>query len=906
MSNASLSFFPYSRSGFRNSIELGDPNSPYIQENVELRLPNQLSASIDFAVFGAGEIIGIDKNQIRRTYPAPGIADTENNYFPFLEFYQSDLPWRYSPELKTGQRLKPWIALIALTEDEFTGFPFDPDLKSLAGVTVNEEFLPDLSQSWAWSHVQVVGLRENESINEDTEAFLNRSISRVMCPRYLQPETKYHVFLVPTYERGRLKGLRELKVQERDISAIQPAWTNQDREIRIPYYHRWQFKTGPGGDFESLVRMLLPPISLPADLDIGYHEMDVQNLGWGLPRQTTEKEPQTFYMKGALISPASEDRLAELEQEAIPTDEFEGSFMNLLNQASITVDLGDDEVLLPVSPPLYGQWHAMKNDVDGDDESWFNELNVDLSMRAAAGLGVQVVRESQESLVASAWDQLPNIEQFNRKLKRLQFSLEVSRCMHKKHISSLDTERLLSVSDKVLGKMSLPGTNGNIQSVLAENHIPKEATSMRLQKLTRKSGSVYKRMKMNRLSANPKLSIFTRLYSGDIKIDQSPFGIAIPNRPIVGLFSGEEAPDSYPLPQINTPIIRPADFDDLESNIKAQLDPERTVLQESLNRISIPNSSDWQQEREEIPPLEPILEAPSLNQAMYAGLRDLSPDWLLPGILKIPNNTLTLLKVNQKFIESYMVGLNHEMSRELLWREYPTDQRGTYFKHFWSSSFRANHQGATVTTPEDLHDIKPIHTWQETALGNNASRNMSSNDLIVFLIRGDLLHRYPNTIIFAQKAILDPENNRIPSDEKRYPIFRGFISPDIHFLGFELSEEDVKGQSNVDQPENQGWFFVFKEHTSEPRFGLDLNPESIGQAVQNIDNMSWHHLVNSESELSSFRYVDLTSELPNRESGNLPGGIPWKVDEDVNATDIAFITYQNPFMAAIHGSDMLP
>ena len=33
-----------------------------------------------------------------------------------------------------------------------------------------------------------------------------------------------------------------------------------------------------------------------------------------------------------------------------------------------------------------------------------------------------------------------------------------------------------------------------------------------------------------------------------------------------------------------------------------------------------------------------------------------------------------------------MVGLNHEMARELLWREYPTDQRGSYFRQFWDAS----------------------------------------------------------------------------------------------------------------------------------------------------------------------------------------------------------------------------
>jgi acetoacetyl-CoA synthetase len=32
------------------------------------------------------------------------------------------------------------------------------------------------------------------------------------------------------------------------------------------------------------------------------------------------------------------------------------------------------------------------------------------------------------------------------------------------------------------------------------------------------------------------------------------------------------------------------------------------------------------------------------------------------------------------------VGLNHELGRELLWREYPTDERGSYYQEFWDSS----------------------------------------------------------------------------------------------------------------------------------------------------------------------------------------------------------------------------
>src|SRR5262249_59317768 len=61
-------------------------------------------------------------------------------------------------------------------------------------------------------------------------------------------------------------------------------------------------------------------------------------------------------------------------------------------------------------------------------------------------------------------------------------------------------------------------------------------------------------------------------------------------------------------------------------------------------------------------PLEPLLDAPDFPQPMYESLRDLSQDFLLPGLDKVPPNTVTLLETNSKFVESFLVGLNIEMN----------------------------------------------------------------------------------------------------------------------------------------------------------------------------------------------------------------------------------------------------
>ncbi|MGH8188500.1 MAG: hypothetical protein ACREUC_18225, partial [Steroidobacteraceae bacterium] len=82
-------------------------------------------------------------------------------------------------------------------------------------------------------------------------------------------------------------------------------------------------------------------------------------------------------------------------------------------------------------------------------------------------------------------------------------------------------------------------------------------------------------------------------------------------------------------------------------------------------------------------PIEPIMAAPKFPQPMYEPLRDLSQQLLLPGLETVEPNSVLGLETNPRFVEAYMVGVNHEMGRELLWRGFPTDQRGTYFDQFW-------------------------------------------------------------------------------------------------------------------------------------------------------------------------------------------------------------------------------
>ena len=94
----------------------------------------------------------------------------------------------------------------------------------------------------------------------------------------------------------------------------------------------------------------------------------------------------------------------------------------------------------------------------------------------------------------------------------------------------------------------------------------------------------------------------------------------------------------------------------------------------------------------------------------------------------------------------------------------------------------------------------------------------------MLLIRGELLRRYPNTVIYAVRAAETDDGRDLstnPNDE-RHPVFRGTLQPDVTFVGFDLTADDVVTGS--------GWFFVLQQQPTEPRFGLDEAPYLEGKA----------------------------------------------------------------------------
>jgi hypothetical protein len=478
---ATYSFLPWVRQGIANQI--GNHSGTRATIPVELTLSGETldngtetrpPITKDIQIYGPGDITGIEPKAIIRMEPRNWITDFEPNYLPFIEFYDEDLPWRYSPLTpQENNRLQPWIMLVVLKEDEFKDGKNIKDRPVPYILLESEAKLPPPEQLWAWAHVHVnKNLIDEAFISSDEEAIQGQlgsvldadpdmAYSRIICPRKLEPDTAYHGFLVPAFESGRLTGLGQ------DPSGAgghdKMAWGGSVPQ-ELPYYHRYYFKTGSVGDFEYLVRLLEPK---PVDSRVGLRDMDVQKPGANIrgitdaPDATDEQKlngilklggalripdifysPEEFeivekYRKWATLNgtepyphPFQEDVAAFINL----TDDYEEVSAEQANSESgideeQTADDPDTEYDIGQNPdplitaPLYGRWHALTKRLlkerDGSDmspnDNWIHDLNLDPRWRVSAGFGTKVVQENQENYMSAAWEQIGEVLESNKK-----------------------------------------------------------------------------------------------------------------------------------------------------------------------------------------------------------------------------------------------------------------------------------------------------------------------------------------------------------------------------------------------------------------------------------------------------------------------------------------------------------
>ncbi len=972
---------------------------------------------------GPGDITGINSNVIVRTEPRNWITNFEPNYLSFIEFYDEDFPWRYTPAGASGKKLQPWLYLLLLKETEFsrdTNIPSGQPLPSITVHATRNLVFPDPEQTWAWAHVHVnttveagEHIPDMESFNNELDADPDIAIARLFCPRRLEENTAYYAFLIPAFETGRKAGLG-LDTDETD-SITGASWSLEDTgDKQYPYYYQWFFRTGVNGDFEYLARQLEARV---LSENIGVRDMDAHEPGYGVNNLS---DNAIVGLEGALKAPGTASKYLTGDDKTAFTEEIS----SLINQQDALLSEGASDKMI-VSPPFYGQWHALvtriTNDGTGDDQ-WINELNKDPRNRAAAGLGTKVVQKGQDQYLKTAWQQVGEINAANRQLRLAQLAVNTGRSMIEKHMAHLADDHFLSITSPVFSKVL--GSPTTLYQQLSESRIPSATLSGAFRRMIRSNGGIAKRLQLPRSSGNRK-GLLAQLNDGSVTaaapkpvpsniINSDSLAEKITDNTAAGkiaswlysnpwwflliamvlllllfLFTGswtavggvavaigtayayavkkaretaqEQAviatvvsgglttetvtvivpsgtftvtepgtgssttPDAATVTRqtrlftealfnfaalLEFPVAQPAakpafDLSNARYKLSAAITPATALAKRILPTITIGGVTPAT--------LDPAMAYPDIKDPMYKPLSAISSEYLVPNLNLVPNNTVSILETNQPFIEAYMAGLNHEFARELLWQEYPTDQRGTCFRQFWDTARSINTTGLTEEEfAEKLKDITPMDQWRRTSgLGehSNKSNSAGSEDpRVVLVVRGELLKKYPNTVIYAQRAKWDKDQGKLILDDSGggglddgnllYPIFSAGIDPDISFIGFDMITSEAKGLvDTVDDPAtlavtDLGWFFVLQEVPGEPRFGLDEASGGTTPTARDWDDLSWGNLA------AATTCIDVSAAI------TASVGDSEAVWGD-NSADMAYILYQKPVMIAIHANDMI-
>jgi hypothetical protein len=1000
---AVYSFLPWLRHGLGAQITSSGPQRPQINVNLQLvgdklgggTLTVPVTQTVD--LYGPGDVQGIDSRVVIRVEPRDWTTNYEPNYLPHIEFYDEDFPWRYTPGPNNGEQLLPWLTLVVLEEEvEFK------DNKTLPGqplptITVaNVNLLPDPADLWAWAHVHVnrdLAPVDTQYFSTDTPAVLNKfestinsnpdlAHSRIVCPRKLRPNAAYHAFLIPTFETGRLTGL---KLPTNTIAnATTSAWANypnRPRTAEFPVFFRWYFRTGGPGDFEELVRLLKPKRPNP---QVGVRDMDMQTPGAGLPGFA---DP-LLKLGGALRiprKPTDPDLDAWEQPDPHP---FQLALANFINLAD---DYAHQQVPDPViTAPLYGCWHAlMRRLLQERDlspitptDNWFHELNLDPRYRVPAGFGTGVVQQNQEEFMQAAWEQVGDILEANRRIRLALLAREVAFRWFEQHLrplQSANADGAFALTGPVHRRITKDGKTVHYTESIS--HLSTTAVSAAFRRITRPRSRLMKSLKFN-ANAKPD-NLLTRMGTGIVTA-------APPKAPTKGLLTVAEMAKQFPLlseecwkiklPECANLKFTPPDKDNRfqcekdqkelpnsdSARFKKAREEQCVLIRGGLDsgREPPPIGIDIPQVCETVvatlnplqtipdrlgltihfPPhlgiTEQFQEAmayPRIDKPMYGPLKDISSDLFLPNFHLIEQNSITLLETNQKFIEAYMVGLNHEFARELLWREYPTDQRGSYFRQFWSVE---GFLGYNDLTPEErkekLYDIPPLHLWSRLSkLGEHDNRELNPGDNeqeLVLVIRGELLKRYPNIVVYAQAAKwqtkadgsidntlpreiedlsgLTPDQlKHLPRDKARTPLYEAKVAPDVTFLGFDLTAAEAQGDPGTQPTDKPGWFFMLKERPGEPRFGLD---EQLNPTMQTVNDLSWKSILPAlqdgdylpASGLASFTLAEPPT-TDEQKHGQFEEDNQIRV-QALSSARWAYLLLQSPVMMAVHATEMLP
>ncbi|MEZ4400726.1 MAG: hypothetical protein R3B06_11945 [Kofleriaceae bacterium] len=780
-------------------------------------------ASIELATFGPGDVIGVERTELLRRAPAPGAIDVPPNMMPFVELRSPDLPWRMSsgptPWLALLIREAPEVALIA------SGGP-------LPAIQIPGDQLPRWDERGLWCHAQV-----------GADGELEGGFARVVAPRRLAPRTRYVACLVPCYESARLAGLG-LPVP--DPRAEAPSWT-AGVDAFLPVYDHWYFTTGDAGDFEALARRLKPAVlrasARPSTVD------------YGAAGATASRTP----LFTALVPT---DYVA-----SAPPDGTAPQLDAWLDGAGGSAPM--------LGPPVYG---ASAGGATLPATGWRHELNLGAHHRAAAGLGAEAVRETQDELVAEAWNQLGDLRRANRERDLARLAALVHARWTSKHVAPLTAGAQVLLAANGLHRLRQGATPLGRQ--VDASTLPRALLSPRFRRW---------RARLPRGQRGSLDGLVAAVAAAPSRLGEPPptpkdLATTATLGDLLAKFAAASVPDKdSPWAERRDVVLAEAEglraqaFDTVVVDRPQPL-ALATVAAVATAALTESRALARQEGRFEpgdavtqLDATRPLVGEVSLEVPVSELLRRRDARFLIASV-DIPPDAVGVLRPNAPFIEAVMVGANDELMRELRWRGAAVAPQATPLGRFFDV------RGRGARPPREFGPVAP---W---AAGSSLGAHLTVADVSVMVVRGELVRRFADAVVYAAPAERVGARRRPSATGWREPMFRGMATDDTMFVGIDRTPAQLRSEGG------EGWYLVLAERPAGTWFGLD---EGEGGALETWNDLTWGHVALAGG------YVSASARVPVPSS---PGGVGWAVD----GAHQAAITRQRPMRVAFHAADLIP
>jgi hypothetical protein len=832
------------------------------------------TASLSLALMGPGDVQGLVKGTVTRRWPEPGSSKTPAGNVAYVEFAGDDLPWLLSP--KSGDRPTPWLTLLVLPDRPESGLTWRADRTPLPEILIDASLsstLPDPAEAWVLAH---------------TEAREGGDLSRILSARWLASGTRWRAVLVPLFEAGRRAGLDE------DIDGATGFAIVPGESLRLPVYDTWTFSTSNTPAFEDLIKDLAP-----ADV-----ASTPSWVTWSGPTKTSldATEPVArSWLRAAL-------KHARMNFEAVSDAPRYTAPRMVHSQAAKLRKIIDRQGA--ICPPRYGRWTGSDGKVPTG--KWFDDINLDPSLRLAAGYGGEIVRRHQEKLVRAAWDFAGEVEEANHVIASARLGSQSARKLHAR-VSALSPDRLIALSEPAHGRIHAPVGQGSCAATIAgtayegfgrASRIMRRAARLRLGATptnvpdftaeAEKRGTPFVPQGLPVLDAKfrnrPGRTQFVLDPDEALKLLAARLDVSNPQ---TVADDGRLGPALAVLRRIPSADagqknVRPLDASVLAGHLVEALDPIVATGARLADRISGGG----------VDPFEPIRPEPALDFPILEALAEISPGLVSPALSSMKPNSLTLLELDRPFCEALMVGANHELVRELIWRKYPGRLNMTPLRNLFPRQALVGE-----TKPED--DTQPLASWAGVA-GTHMTDSVKS----LLLLRTDLFQLFPQTVMYVFPAVWAGDNERVLGSARHFePVHarvRGRLPPDAMYLGYPLDASELRGTASKPahvspgSDVSAGYYLVFHGPTAQDSFGFDspqgASAEAPVTALQKWDDLAWTH-VGWQADRPNISLAGATLERPVHAEPTLVLGR--------DSASLAAIMASRSLTVAIHLSDLI-